>query len=349
MQQEEKNRTARTIGILGVAIAIVVLILVVVGWGDRAEYSDNLGDDTSEITEYHLPEEVGQDAATNSDTKENDVTTEMTTQETESTIQEEKTVDYANGTCGKNLEWALSVDGQLTITGYGDMYAYSYDDDVPWHEFRDMVIDVVIGDGVTSVARYSFLGCENLKSVKLPNTVEKIGAKAFRMCESLESISLPDAIKEIPESAFFGCTSLKNVKLPSELRMIQAWAFEECVSLTSIELPQKLELISDNVFEDCSGLIEAELPKSLRSLGIEAFAGCENLRRINIPAAVDGVYSAFLGCSNLEEVHFEGDAPNISTNSFYGVSATCYYPKGNKTWTISKMSDYGGKLNWVGE
>ena len=57
---------------------------------------------------------------------------------------------------------------------------------------------------------------------------------------------------------------------------------------------------------------------------------------------------AFYCCFGLKDIYFEGDAPSIDYNSFGGVTGTCYYPKGNTTYTSAVTgSGYGGTLNWV--
>ena len=63
---------------------------------------------------------------------------------------------------------------------------------------------------------------------------------------------------------------------------------------------------------------------------------------------------AFYGCSNLKKIYFVGNAPDIDNSTwadfeevaFGRVTATAYYPKGNKTWTSDKLQNYGGKLTW---
>lgn len=274
---------------------------------------------------------------------------EQIEESTASVHEQNTTVDYANGECGQNLHWALSVDGLLTISGTGEMSKFTYDDTVPWDDFRDLIIEVIIKDGVTSVGRYAFQSCENLKSISLPKSITKIEYSAFQSCTSLESIVLPDAVKELPEQAFSRCTSLKSVTLPDELEQIMDYAFNECTSLTEISLPSKAWYVGNKAFEGCSSLKAVYLPDDLSVLGNAAFFRCTSLQSITIPAQVDHLSDVFMRCTSLREVYFEGDAPVISDRTFEDVTATCYYPSGNNTWTISKMADYGGNLTWEGE
>ncbi len=47
-----------------------------------------------------------------------------------------------------------------------------------------------------------FLGCENLTSVTIPNSVTNIGDYAFWGCDSLTSITIPNSIISIGANAF---------------------------------------------------------------------------------------------------------------------------------------------------
>ena len=59
-------------------------------------------------------------------------------------------------------------------------------------------------------------GCDNLKSIIIPNGVESIGEQAFYACNSLESIIIPKNVKNIGFRAFAGCLSLKEVEVKWE-------------------------------------------------------------------------------------------------------------------------------------
>ena len=86
-----------------------------------------------------------------------------------------------SGTCGPNLNWQLTDDGVLTITGTGQMKDYndSYAQS-PWSYTN--VKEVMMSDGVTSIGEYAFYFCTKLTSINIPNGVTTIGNQAFRDC-----------------------------------------------------------------------------------------------------------------------------------------------------------------------
>lgn len=77
----------------------------------------------------------------------------------------------------------------------------------------DDLEDVVVPEGVLEIAPYAFSGC-NMKSIKLPESLEKIGEYCFNSCPNMESITIPKKVKEIKRNCFYDCDKLKDIKLP---------------------------------------------------------------------------------------------------------------------------------------
>ena len=103
------------------------------------------------------------------------------------------------------------------------------------------------------------------------------------------------------------------------------------------------------------------LPSTLVSIGCEAFA-CQPIGSITIPGGVEQIgMGAFVGCSNVLDVVFEGDAPTITDtvdgawleadNVFGGTDVTVHYYTNTSGWTDSyKESLFRSSANvtWVG-
>ena len=64
--------------------------------------------------------------------------------------------------------------------------------------------DLVIPEGITTIKAGLFFGCVDIKSVTIPNTVTKIEAYAFYGCKGLKTVVIPDSVTEIGEYAFKG-------------------------------------------------------------------------------------------------------------------------------------------------
>ena len=141
--------------------------------------------------------------------------------------------EQPGGSCGEDLDWTLEQNGQLVISGTGEMSGYG-SGEAPWFEDRDMITSVVIGEGVTDIGDDAFRDCENLTTVVLPDGLKTIGDNAFSGCTGLTDINIPDTVTEIGEGAFRDCDSLTCIILPAGITGIGSDAFADCDSLTDI-------------------------------------------------------------------------------------------------------------------
>jgi len=137
------------------------------------------------------------------------------------------------GSCGANVNWVLTDDYTLTISGTGKMDDYvCCGQSRPWHSYTDGYVSggkkirsVVIQNGVTSVGGYAFFMCNGITTVELPNSLITIGTNAFYGCDKLTSIIIPDKVTTIKESAFHGCERLQTVEISRSATDIENYAF----------------------------------------------------------------------------------------------------------------------------
>lgn len=119
--------------------------------------------------------------------------------------------------------------------------------------------------------------------------------------DRLSSVRLPWTVEEIGAYAFGSCMELTEVCLPSSLTKLEERAFSWCSKLGTLELPDGLMSIGDGVFEGMSQLSEITIPESVQEIGVRAFYGCENLVAFGGPlttedkrgVVIDGTLVAF--------------------------------------------------------
>lgn len=111
------------------------------------------------------------------------------------------------GKCGETAFFEFK-DGIFRMYGTGS--TWSYDPHIPWNAILDEIETVIVEDGITSIGRMSFSGCENLTSVTLPDTLTLIGPFAFSGCSSLSSITIPSSVTYIAFDSF-DKKSLKDI------------------------------------------------------------------------------------------------------------------------------------------
>ena len=123
------------------------------------------------------------------------------------------------------------------------------------HAFRETALEsITLGDGLLSLEQYAFLGCDELKKVILPSSLEFIEDGCFFNCKSLVDIELPLNLYSIGTSLFYGCKSLRKVNLPARIVGIGETAFKDCSSLEEIRIAPMVETIGGNAFEGCEKL-----------------------------------------------------------------------------------------------
>lgn len=103
-------------------------------------------------------------------------------------------------------------DGVLTIKGKGEMPKSMN------FKKNKKIKEVVIKKGVTSISYKAFYKCKNLKKVKIPNTVKKIGAFSF-LKTNIEKITIPKSVKVIGNEAFEDCDKLTVITLPGNFKV----------------------------------------------------------------------------------------------------------------------------------
>lgn len=98
---------------------------------------------------------------------------------------------------------------------------------------------------------------DDTRSVKIPDTVDVIGADAFKNCTKMTSINL-DNVKEIGDRAFYTCESLKEVNLKSA-ESIGKLAFTNIKELKVKEVSVSCDY-ADDAFSNSNVTYENGLP-----------------------------------------------------------------------------------------
>ena len=186
---------------------------------------------------------------------------------------------------------------------------------------NELVTNLTIPDGVTSISRSAFEGCSSLTSVTIGNGVTSIGERAFYKCSELKNIYITDLTAWCNISGLYNLmanSSAKNFYLNNEL-------------VTNLTIPDGVTSIDDWAFRGCSSLTSITIPDSVTSIGGRAFRGCSRLTSITISDGVTfiGGY-AFDDCSSLKTVFYKGTAAqwgkiSIGSDNGYLTSATKIY------------------------
>ncbi len=99
------------------------------------------------------------------------------------------------------------------------------------------------------IGNSAFSGCDSLRSIHLPSSLESIGSNAFSRCSRLSNVSFSNGLISIGSYAFSSC-AMTSLDLPDTLTEIESGAFWNCASLTDVSLPDSIEVIYSDCFDN---------------------------------------------------------------------------------------------------
>ena len=238
-----------------------------------------------------------------------------------------------SGSCGKNATWELYKDGTMYIKGTGAMTDYDFDyntetkvtiTNVPWYATHlSSIKKIVIESGITYVGAYSFMDCDAVTEVELPDTLTTIGENAFWLCNELKTIKIPSSVTEIGKRAFGGCLELTEVELPEGLKTIGYAAFDSC-GIKTVTIPGSVKEIPSEAFL-LAYTQNVVIEEGVEEIGEEAFYYNDQLKSITIPRSVKKIGSnAFAKCTSLKSVTISKNC-NVASNAFPSTVQINYY------------------------
>ena len=193
--------------------------------------------------------------------------------------------------------------------------------------YCNMLQEVYIGDGVTSIGFNTFNNCCSLASVTIPYGVTSIETYTFCACYSLASVTIPYGVTSIGSYTFNNCCSLASVTIPYGVTSIETYTFNNCYSLARVTIPYGVTSIGINAFFNCYSLASVTIPDSVTSIGNGAFGYCYSITRVTIPDGVTSIGSyTFNNCYGMRYYDFSTctDVPTLSsTNAFGNIPPDC--------------------------
>ena len=245
------------------------------------------------------------------------------------------------GNCGPNLNYIHYGDGELDITGSGEMTS------APWDPLY--VATVNLPAGLTRICNSAFYRCRYLHEIDLPDSLTVIEEEAFAK-SGLLSLELPEGIECLGQCLLADNRFVKSITFPASLEQIQradgalhyglltgsaveAVTFaqgtesvlsdicQNAKSLNQVTIPDSVTAIQSHAFFGCEALQDIEIPDSVTAIGIEAFVETD-LQGIALPSALtylgDSVFSGCRGILELMIPHTVTEARDALQGSFVG-------------------------------
>ena len=191
---------------------------------------------------------------------------------------------------------AIVSDGVVDLST-GVMNQYGSEKGV--FQFCTKLETVRLPESLRKIGHAAFYYCDSLLHVDIPSGVNEIGRRAFEGCHSLQTVTVPEGVVDLPNGIFFKCASLKSTKLPFSLRTIGKFCFSYCVSLATINC-DALEGVTEigiASFEMCSSLTSFKFPPQLKIIEERLFHGNRTLTEVELPPSLETLKSkAFKDC-----------------------------------------------------
>lgn len=252
----------------------------------------------------------------------------------------DKVVKVAGGFCGAqddNIEWSYFDNGELVLSGSGEMKDYTWDYPTPWNAYTDSIIKATVSEGITNIGDCAFAWTWLMKNVDIADSVTEIGDNAFYN-GGLAEVDLPDNLTVIGNGAFNSC-EFTEIDIPSTVTTIGEGAFYYC-DLESVSIPDSVTVIGKEAFAACFSLKNVTVSKNIRSLGQSIFASCYALETISIPDGITEIGNwCFFNCKSLAEVIVPATVTVIGEGAFKGcaILKTVNYKGAENQWNTVRI------------
>ena len=138
--------------------------------------------------------------------------------------------------------------------------------------YNEVITQVNISEGITTLTNGAFFSCPNLTSVSIPSTVFTISAGSLSACSSLSAITLSEA----NTSFVLADNILYNSALTEIVQHINK------SEITAYTVPDTIIKIKDFAFANSANITSVQISENTTSIGIGAFASCPNLNAISV-------------------------------------------------------------------
>lgn len=249
--------------------------------------------------------------------------------------------DYGVTVSDKNMfAYSENDDGTVTITG-GNIVTPKLEipaelegkkvSAIGMNAFtgNNVITDLVIPEGVTTLYWYSFNTCRNLETVTLLDSLEFIDSWAFERCSKLKTINVPANVTRINGGAFAQNSSMTSITCdPANKNYVSVNGvlftkdMKELVAYPGgiqggYTVPATVNHIGDAAFYGALGLDSVTILGNLDFIGFEAFAECSKLTDVAIRDGVNYVgYWAFRGCDGIKTLTVPQSVTNIGNQAF---------------------------------
>jgi len=181
-----------------------------------------------------------------------------------------------------------------------------------WAGGQSYLGEIKFGDKVKSIPQHLCYSAEKLTEIKLPASLESIGAGAFGGCIGLTTVKFPKSLISIGGSAFYRCTGLQSeLRIPRNIESVGNSAFFGCTGITTVTIESSETLLEAYAFSECTSIKSVNVFSTLPPIGTDDTFALITYRdaTLNVPKTAKDAYTrqtCWRNFRHVEEKDFGG-------------------------------------------
>ena len=239
----------------------------------------------------------------------------------------EAAFNFTGFTCELKFPMSLKKIGASAFSGcknlYGELVLPDKLTEIGNAAFRDcigMSGSIVIPKGVTEIPDatfYMYYGDGKFTgNLVLHDGITSIGKQAFGGCNLRGELVLPKNLVIINDETFSGCDFSGELKIPESLVVVGARAFANNWRLMgTLEIPKGVQSIGERAFENCRSIEGIVFEDGIETIGRYAFNMCSGIGSI----VCKGLYPAYVQTGAFDGVpkdNFTVEVPESSLQQY---------------------------------
>ncbi|MBO5702144.1 MAG: leucine-rich repeat domain-containing protein [Clostridia bacterium] len=240
-------------------------------------------------------------------------------------IQKKNDPESTAGSITESYERDVTLPGDIVLTLSDDGSYYSVTDGKNYTASEIVIPASHNGVPIKRIASVAFKDNSAIKTVTLPDSIEKIERWAFEDCVNIEYNEYGGAYylgnAENPYAFLISSTKadIGAVDINENVRLIADYAFFQNNSLMSVTLPDSLVFVGECAFCDCANLKQVDFGEGVQRLGVQAFSDTAVDSVILPDSVIDIGERAFRIMIPIKELDLGESIERIGSNAFRDV------------------------------
>ena len=201
------------------------------------------------------------------------------------------------------------------------------------------LVDFDFPNSILSIGEGAFNSC-GLTETNIPESVTVIKSYTFSYCENLRTITLPDTIERINYNAFIGTAYYNNAENWEDgILYIDKYLIDGSNAENDVVVKEGTTLVADYAFnsggwigsDGNDSITTVSLPNGLITIGEGAFCSCKKLQSLQFPCSINYVFDyAFAGETLLKEIYLSKSIRKFSIGTIYSREDISVYFSGTE-------------------